>query len=1324
MKPFLWLFGLLLLVTRPLLAQPYTARTLSIQHGLPEYYVSGLLQDQAGFVWVATRDGLARYDGRQFKVFRHLAFGKRSLANNTILSLQSVSDTSMLIHLENGGYQLFNPVTEQFSTLFTTQQLEKSRLLQANITLTPDQQQVWGRQNNQLVKFDRQTRRFQSFWLSNRLTTTQANPVGGLLIGTHNRLYAPFLGQLLEFDPRTGTALPWPNPLVDVPGRIETYYGTPLLQRQNGEILISAVGSLLVFNPKTHRFRTLPIPSSIPVQAGILYEANDGTVYFTHAMTVYRLTTNDQLTPLWTAPRIDYQNYFHALLLDRSGVLWIGTNGDGIQQIDLRAFPIKTYVYQTTFAREVLVRELNFTVPEWVKNNANNYRLRLGGSAPFATIRLDGSYILLRGDHNRRTLQPLLKIPDARPIPGIKGGNGLRVLPDGTVWMYNPLQGLLKADSTGRIMDTFACPVNWVMAIQPLGQWVWLASEESGLYAFDLQSRRIVRHLHYQPSDSTSLPSNRVQCLIADPTNPTRLWVGTQDGLGCLDTRTLRFRNWTQSQGLPSATIQTLLADRRGNLWFSTFKGISRIDPRTGQIRHFSTSDGLLDIEFRQNHAMQLPDGRLAFGGGTGVTVFDPLALTEKPEPIATVLTGLRIANQPVEADQDGSPLTRPINATTTLRLRPNQNFLSLEFAGLQYNNPTSLRYRYQLTGVDADWVYAGNHTLANYTQLYPGTYEFRVNAADASGHWSPRVKTLQLIIEPPWWKTWWAYLVYGLLLAGLVRAYIQYRIHQNQLQQEIRLKEQEAQLLKENANWQTSFFTNITHEFRTPLTLIISPLERLMETRGASTSAQLYQQHGIMHRNALRLLRLINQLLDIAKLEAGHLAVFQSRGNLISFFADLVDSFRPRAERKGVEISFQATVPPSELAFDAQKLETIGYNLLSNALKVTPPGGSIRVVLQTVAASAPPLVQLQVIDSGVGIAPEHLNRIFDRFFQGHQSTGSGGSGTGIGLYLVAEFTRLLGGTVQVESQVGQGSTFTVTLPMQEFTEGQTLPDAQPAAFPVSIPFIHPGAESPAERSPRSAQVPLVLVVEDHDELRAFIAQELAGHYRVLTASNGQEGWLQCLAELPELVISDVMMPEIDGFTLVERIKTTPLTAHIAVILLTAKSVTNDRIKGLSAGANDYLTKPFNSQELLLRISNLLQHQQQLRNHWQQRVNQLNAIPAPAPEPVANDPFLLKFYELLDQYLADSGVSVEHLASELAVSTRTLQRKLSTLTGSNANELMRSHRLRKAAKLLRDGCSVSEAAERSGFEGLSYFSKSFKAQFAVSPSAYLQSQKN
>ena len=618
MKTCVWLLFLVLFSGYGLRAQPFTSRTLSIQHGLPEYYVSGIVQDKAGFIWIATRDGLARYDGRNFKIFRHQPHVAGSMANNIIVSLQLVSDSLLLIQLENDGFQGFNPITEQFSDLLSEQRLLNQHVLMPQARLTPDGRVLWGRQANRLIRYQPKQNSFSIYPFPSITLLKDVSFGNSFVLDSWKTIYAPYPGGLLAFSGQTGRFQQWANPAIVEHGAIRNYLETPIIRRATGELLIGGVRQLIGFQPKTGRFRSIPVPNPLDTKVGIMHAGVDGNVYFTYAMTVYRLTPDDQITPLWTGSRIDYQNFFHALLLDRSGVLWVGTNGDGVQQIDLRALPLKTHPYHTNFVQDILTRELGMQPPDWASSHDIPYRLRWGGSATYATARYDQGYHLLRLDRSRRKIHSLHSTLDSAHFPTHFEGNGLRVLADGTIWMMNIYRSLQKADTLGNILDEFALPNDKVSDIQPLGPWIWIGSEANGLYAFDPRTRRIVRRLRYVATDSTSLISNTVLCLAADPHDSALLWVGTQEGLGRLDTRTMRFRNWTQKQGLPSVTIQTLLTDRQGLLWFSTLKGISRMDPRSGQMRHYSTEDGLLDIEYKSYSGVQLPDGPSGFRGLNG----------------------------------------------------------------------------------------------------------------------------------------------------------------------------------------------------------------------------------------------------------------------------------------------------------------------------------------------------------------------------------------------------------------------------------------------------------------------------------------------------------------------------------------------------------------------------------------------------------------------------------------------------------------------------------------------------------------------------------
>jgi signal transduction histidine kinase/DNA-binding response OmpR family regulator len=561
---------------------------------------------------------------------------------------------------------------------------------------------------------------------------------------------------------------------------------------------------------------------------------------------------------------------------------------------------------------------------------------------------------------------------------------------------------------------------------------------------------------------------------------------------------------------------------------------------------------------------------------------------------------------------------------------------------------------------------------------------------------------------------------LYALIALAIIGLIFWFGLGRIRLQNQLALEHMQKEKLEELDELKTRFFTNITHEFRTPLTLIISPLEQLQSAQTLPPPQIIRQQHTLMYRNAQRLLRLISQLLDSAKLEAGSMPIAPLPGEVATFVGQTVESFRPQAQKKGIGLQYTVEDNPARHLFDWEKLEEIIYNLLANALKFTQEGGTVRVDLTwSKDGSSKELLCLQVSDTGIGIAAPHLPFVFDRFYQVNDLRMRSLAGSGLGLYLVKALTQLMGGQVSVESEVEKGTTFRIILPL-ELADQSSLVSPEP-----SLPEL--SAAEAAEVQPlqkADSDAPLVLVVEDHNELRAFIAQGLASKYRVMLAGDGQEGWQITQQELPDLVISDVAMPLMDGFALARLIKSTPLTTHIPIILLTARTSADNRMQGLSSGANDYLTKPFNLQELQLRVANWFNYQHTIRQYWYHNFTQLSLEEPPVslPEEPTPDPFLLEVYQILDRELSNTNFAVDQLATQMRVSTRTLHRKVTALTGMNGSTIIRSYRLNKAAVLLREGHSVSQVADLVGFEGLSYFSKCFKEQFSVSPSQYTESQ--
>ncbi|MVM41002.1 response regulator [Spirosoma sp. HMF3257] len=661
------------------------------------------------------------------------------------------------------------------------------------------------------------------------------------------------------------------------------------------------------------------------------------------------------------------------------------------------------------------------------------------------------------------------------------------------------------------------------------------------------------------------------------------------------------------------------------------------------------------------------------------------------------------------------------MQAISQLDLSYDQNFITIGYAALQYNRHGKIRYRYQLVGLNEEWIETNEPTV-QYTALRWGTYTLKLNASNTSGIWSKHIRVLNLIIHPPWWATWWAILLYlagaAIVVYTLVRSYV---------------NQQEAKQLKKIDAMKARFFTNIAHEFRTPLTLIMGPVETLKK-RLKSNDDQY--QLGLINQNAVQILELVNQLIDLSKAEANVLRVNESSGDLQAFIQQLVHSFESHAEEKKIQLTFQAGELHKQAWFDAEKLARIITNLLANALKFTPIGGKVAVELTAASYKSAKLrrqypqqetwLQLTISDNGIGISPEKLPFIFDRFYQAEngsidvlkygQTSQNNGEGAGIGLALVKELTELQSGTIQVTSQPGLGTTFTLLLPYRPSTSPQEkypLPPTKLDIQSASVKSEIRAKDIPSEN--QADKTSLILLVEDNEILRDFIVENLLGTYTVHQAKNGYEGWEQAINLVPDLIISDVMMPIMDGYTLCHKLKKDPRTSHIPVVLLTAKVSVDDRLEGLSLGADGYIAKPFHIQELQLRIRNLLEQRRQLQQ-WV--LASITSTDPPTKAPAPTDPLIEKLCQLVEEHLDEAAFGAEELTLASGMSRMNLHRKLRALADTSTGEFIRNYRLKRAAQFLREGHSVSETAYLVGFEDPSYFARSFRKVYQMTPSTF------
>jgi len=912
----------------------------------------------------------------------------------------------------------------------------------------------------------------------------------------------------------------------------------------------------------------------------------------------------------------------------------------------------------------------------------------------------------------------------------------------GTLWLATFSGGLLHLSQTGQLLNAHQAAGHplpsrqFTCLLYDRGQHVlWASTRDAGLLKLRVTPDSVVlrRQFAYHSAPGQRLRVNYTWPLLLD--RQGALWIGTiGGGLHRLVTDA-RGRESVRSyqRWLPETDVESLLADDDGNLWIGG-TGLYRFRPATRQYVRYDEADGLQSNAFKVGSACRAQDGTLYFGGKNGISYFQPRAIQPNPYPPVVQLIGLRIHNEPVGvgARLHGRVLL-PHALTTPQRLTINasENDFAVEFVALNFASPQKSRYAYRLDGYHADWVRpAAGQRTASFANLPPGDYTLRVKASNGEGAWSRQPALLYFTVLAPWYRTPWAYLAYALAALGAVALYRRVEMTQQRLQSRLELEHFQAEKEKELTELKLGFFTNVSHELRTPLTLILGPLEEMMGSAGPGNPPARVQ---LMHRQARKLLDLVNQLLDFRKVELGHVPLRARPDDAVRFLASLYPTFQLRAAEKNLDYVLDVPAEPVLLYFDHGKLEIILTNLLANAFAHTAAQGRIELAATIVGNPGGEAaytngqltgnyLNILVTDTGSGIRASELERIFDPYYQGSQTAARRRTGTGIGLALARQFTERHRGRLSVTSAEGVGTTFELRLPFgHQHLDPEDLEPADQLAEPAAeLPAAGPDPAAPtplAEARPAGGQ-PRLLVVEDHDDVRQYLSQLLEDDYAVLTAGDGLAGWEQTLAHLPDVVISDVMMPRSDGLELCRKIKQHPKTRHIPVILLTARTAALHQLEGLGVGADDYVSKPFNPQLLQAKVAALLRNRGQLRAYYQQ---QILLEPTEVVVEDADRQFLDAAMSVVERHLENPEFSVQLLVREMGMSQSVFYRRIKSTTGQTAVEFVRDVRMKRAAQLLaQTQLRVSEVAFQVGIVDEKYFRKTFQKLFGVVPSEYIR----
>ncbi|WP_207420103.1 hybrid sensor histidine kinase/response regulator transcription factor [Desertivirga brevis] len=1209
-------------------------QNISTQEGLPQNTVFGIAEDKYGFVWFGTLDGLCRYDGYQFKIYRFNPADINSVNSNQIDNV--IKDTKGNIWVATqAGYELcrYNYEKDNFDRIST------KRLPEAFVNSFS--RRIYGRMvkynlGHYILRLEKYTNLVQIDTKTNQKKyyfTNATDPwalrdlnISYLYKGGNNILW------LGTFNKGISKANIKAKPF-------EYYYHDPQDPNSIADNVVTAIGK---------------------DSKGNLWV---GT--YDKGITIIGAKGTRQLS-LGKPDKIGLSfNQVRSILCDSRGDVWIGSR-KGLLKYDGRSG--KTRGFES-------INRYTHTVFGLIEDKDRNIWIATRREGIFKFIVSRDTLIKY---HHKKTLNTR----DAKCI--LQDNSGL-------IWVGTETGG--------------------ISVLKPVGDTV-----------------KLVNRFLASLSKNNDLIDNHIYSLYEDKDG--EIWIGTGGGLQRYSPSSKKFTRYFEGSELEGILIAAITEDSSGRLWISHKKGITRLEKKTGVFRTYSIQDGLQSNDFSEQAVFRnSSEGILYFGSNNGVNYFNPDKVSTDRTLPRTVLTELQILGHPIEINQEVNGrviLRKPLYLTAELQLGYKDKSFSIEFAGLHYANPNGNKYAYKLDGFDKDWTYTdAKRRVATYSNLDPGSYTFQVKSSNSDGIWNEKPVQLSIIIQPPFWASNIAYLFYILLAGGLIYIYHLYSSRFNALQNQVLMKSKEQELEKQKLQ----FFTNVSHEVKTPLTLILAPLEKLPTL--VHDPAAFSEQLRILRSNAERLLRMVNQLLDFRRLETGNTTLDLQQHNLEVLIKQLIISFEPLLKENNKTIRLNSPQNPIVLIYDEDKIEKIFSNLLSNAIKFGASNTIIEVDLQSEIRDATEFVIIAVSNIGREIPESDKEVIFEPFKQGKSSiTG----GTGLGLAYSRGLVEQHRGSITVSSRSIDSTkeykelfktTFTVAIPMnlaatandEQLREENVQVTQQTYPSDLTTSLFDPGNSNPALIN---GARPLLLIVDDSPDLRHYLSQHFEPFYDIQEASNGKQGLELAEKNIPDLVISDVMMPEMDGKEFCARIKTNPKTAHVPVILLTAKTPIESEIEGYETGADDYITKPFNLAHLTARVKNLLLSRLHLKEKYRKQISLEPTNDAPVS---SDDKLLQNFLKLVEERIADPELNVETICNSIGISRSQLYRKIKTLSGLNVADLIKEIRLKRAKQLLSDRkFNVNEVAFLVGFANADHFRRCFKMEFGLSPSEYQKDQ--
>ncbi|WP_069658946.1 hybrid sensor histidine kinase/response regulator transcription factor [Arcticibacter eurypsychrophilus] len=1339
--------------------------------GLSSSTIHAILKDRHGLMWMATDDGLNKFDGTTFTVYRNEPGNKNTLQANEITALDEDKQGRIWIGTNGGSVSIYNYLTNSFTSL-PAEGGENQLSSKAVTSISSDYLgQIWVGTYGGLNRINPKTKAVTRFMggAGDPSKLSSKNVICVFEDSKHNLWVGTDAGLNL-YNRKTNKFITYVHNPANPISLSDNYIQT-IAEDQAGNIWIGTLGGgLNLLLPDKNNFKAFkhtddPKSLSSDIIYAIADEGNgrlwlgteDGlNIMDIHSGLVQRIKPNSRNKYSLTSKSI------RSILIDKQGIYWLGTYQGGLNKYDknLTFFNLKTsngndpyglsapvvssfaedesgdlfigtdggglnrFNHKTGLFRHIMIDPLNkssstglaILALEMSKSNQLWIGTYLNGIFVFnpATERYKQ---LKKGttpyDLNDNDIFSIMEDSKGKIWIGTNGG-GANV--------YDQKNKVITKYITAN--DEKSISSNFVRALEEdiYGR-IWIGTYGAGITVFDPTTRV---YKYYRKSSNT-LPADVILSILEDKKG--NIWAGTIGaGLCLLDKNSGKFISYSLKEGLANNVVHKIIEDDQGLIWVSTNKGISRFNTQTKRFKNYSNYNGSQNNEFVQGSGKKTATGEIYFGGLNGFNYFNPKNLTSNKNIPAVLITDLKIANRSIVPGGEDSLLKAQISFAHELTIGYKQSF-TIEYVALNYTTPQQNQYAYMLEGFDKTWNYVHTENTASYTNLDPGEYIFRVKASNNDGIWNEQGASIKIIIKPPYWRTLYAYLFYlavaiSLLLfirhRGIRKIKRKYALDQERQEaKQLLLNEhKEAERLREMDLSKIKFLTNISHEFRTPISLILGPVDKMLNKHNSPDDVN---QLNMVHRNARRLLNLVNQLLDFRKLEEQELKLAKSKGEIISFIKEVTESFLDIAEKKGILLDFLSDTEWLYTAFDHDKIERILFNLLSNAFKFTTEGGHVSVKVNDEYDKTTGFIWLtiKVIDTGIGIAKDKQDKIFDRFFQAEVDPAILNQGSGIGLSITKEFVKVHDGHIQVQSEPGKGSCFTIRLPFiaEDILDFVEKTSVETNNFDEIIEQEHLLADSPMG----GVEMPHILLVEDNYDLRFYLKDNLKPFFKVSEAENGKEGWQKALSLHPHLIVSDISMPLMNGIDLCRKIKSDKRTSHIPIILLTAITGKEGELRGLKTGANDYLTKPFDFEILLSKIKNLLTMQETFKNTFTKQIKL-------QPQEIEIESGDIKFINTVVSYIEDKltnpQLSVEDLSKHLNMGRSSLYRKILNLTGETPVEYIRSVRLEKARLLLENSdLNIAQICYMVGFNMPNYFAKAFKAKYNMLPSQYMNLRK-